>query len=371
MSLTGQISNIYEKIQERLGMGDRNLIGLSIGQSTVKIVELRCFKTKQGIQFDLLKYANHPLSEGTIIEDEIQDEEDLTNAIQTAIEEGQFSTSNVAIGLFGPSVMSKRLRLAGGSPDEIDEQVFWESQQYVTFNLDEAYISYHIVSDDGDDGIDVVVGAAKKKMVNDIKAVVEKTDLKVKVVDLEHIAVVNVFEFLFSEKIQNSNSSFLILNMAGQKIDFIVYSDKSVSFAREIPCGGLTITEEIQRQMGVNYKEAEYLKINKDENGNLPEEVLTIINGVLEKIFTEIEETISFYKTSISDEFFETCYVTGGSIQIPGVFDGLKEILGIDIVQINPFENMGYDESQNSEEDINIMALTCIPAIGLAMRECS
>ena len=371
MGLKEQFLNIYNKFQERfhLKKSDTNIIGLTIGQSSIKIIELKC--SQKGKQIDLISYATHPLAEGTLIDDEIQNEEDLIHAIQEALEEGNFSTTNVSIGLFGQSSMSKRLKLAGGSTEEIDDQVYWESQQYIPFNLEEAYISYHIITDNGDDGIDVLVAAAKKELVDDFKAKVEKAGLKVKVVDLEHIAIVNVFELICADELKDSSHTNVIINMAGQKTDFIVYTDHGIAFTREIPFGGLSITEEIQRQMGVKYTEAEDLKINKDENGNLPEEIVTIIDGVLYKIFEEIEETVNFYKTSIVDESFETCYITGGSIQIPGILEGLKEVLNINIIQMDPFQSVRYDESQFSEEDISNMSFTCIPVIGLAMREYS
>ena len=59
--------------------------------------------------------------------------------------------------------------------------------------------------------------------------------------------------------------------------------------------GGGAITEEIQRQMGVKYSEAEDLKKSGDEKGNLPEEILKIIENVLNLFLQEIQKTYDFY----------------------------------------------------------------------------
>ena len=358
-----------KKIQSLLGIGTRGLIGLSIGKKLIKIAEVK--KSKDGQHIDLLRYATHPLGEGTIIEDEIRDEEDLLQAIQEAFKKGKFSIKNVVLGLGGPSVASKRLRLVKGSADEIEEQVYWESQQYIPFDLDNAHISYHILDNQQSeyDDVDVIVGAATKKLIQSMKTVVEKADLTVKVMDLKQLAIINIFELMFSEEVQNSNRSYLILNISGQKTDFLVYTNNSISFAKEIPYGGLTMTEEIQRQMGVTYAEAEDLKTKKDENGNLPEEILSIINNVLEDIFVRINETIDFYRNSISDDSFKVCYVTGGSVQIPGMVDRLKATLGMDIIPINPFDFIRYDNSQYSKDEIEQISFTCLPVLGLAIRE--
>ena len=47
--------------------------------------------------------------------------------------------------------------------------------------------------------------------------------------------------------------------------------------------------------MGVNYYEAEDLKITVNKNGTLLEEILEIIDDVVEVFFSEIKKTIDFY----------------------------------------------------------------------------
>ena len=131
------------------------------------------------------------------------------------------------------------------------------------------------------------------------------------------------------------------------------------------------ITEEIQRKMGVNYFEAEDLKIIGDENGNLPEEILEIIDEVVENFFSEIKKAIDFYITSTSDESLETCYITGGSSQIPGFLEGLEALLGIPVSMLNPFDVFQYSEKKFDEEQIKEISQRGVEALGLALRGAS
>ena len=71
--------------------------------------------------------------------------------------------------------------------------------------------------------------------------------------------------------------------------------------------------------MGVNYQEAEYLKINGDGNGNLPEDIIDIIEDILEDFFTELRKTIDFYESSTSDDTITDIFITGGGAQTPGL----------------------------------------------------
>ena len=355
-----------EGVESLLGI-NKDLIGVYIGQSSVKIAEVK--SSSDGKRRALIRYATHPLSEGTIIEDEIQNEQDLINALRHTIEKGEFTTKAVTLGLFGPKTTAKKLKLAGGTPEEIENQVFWESEQYTPFDLEDGLLSYDIVGENKGGGIDVVIAAASKNFVNTMKEIVEKVDLRIKIIDINQLALVNVFEFVHSSVIKDSTESFLLLNISGQKTDFIVYSDRSISFSKEIYSGGLAITEEIQRQMGVTYKEAEDLKTKSDENGNLPEEILEIIDEVIKGLFIEIKETLSVYKGSSSDESFKRCYLSGGSAQIPGILEGLNELLGFEVVILNPFDKIGVDTSKYSEEELRSISFAGIPVIGLGMRQ--
>ena len=120
---------------------------------------------------------------------------------------------------------------------------------------------------------------------------------------------------------------------------------------------------------GVNFEEAEDLKTTLDGDGNLPEEVVTIVESINETFYSEIKKTIDFYVSSTSDDTMCACYVTGGSVQLPGLLEGLTDLLGVDVSVINMFRSFEYDESKFSESDLNDIAYRGVVAIGLAMRQ--
>ena len=141
-----------------------------------------------------------------------------------------------------------------------------------------------------------------------------------------------------------------------------------VVFAKEINMGGVNITEEIQRRMGINYYEAEDLKITGDENGNLPEEILEIIDEVVVLFFSEVKKTLDFYISSTSDESLGGCCVTGGGGLMPGILEGLEALVGVDVSILNPFDRVEYNKKNFSEKEISEIVYKGVGAIGLAMR---
>lgn len=345
--------------------GAGGLVGVDVGTSNIKVAEL----VKKGKSFKLNRFGIAPLPEGAIIEDEIHKDEEVIDAIKDALTEGDIKSRNVCIGVYGPNTIARKLQIEGGDEEEIEEQVEYESDQYLPFSFDDGKVDYHVVGENEGGGLDVVIAGCKMNVFEEFTELGKNAKLKVKLVDLNILALCNVFTFLNADKLKNSKDSYLLLDVGAQSTSFIVYKDGIINFAKEIVAGGMMYTEEIQRQMGVNYIEAEDLKIAGDGEGNMPEEVGLIIEQVSEVLLGEIQKTLDFYINSSSDEGIVECHITGGAIQTDGFVERLEEVVGLPVVEINPFEKIDYNESQFGDEEINDIIHLGVVALGLGMRK--
>jgi type IV pilus assembly protein PilM len=365
LDLKNIIEGIKDSINESFQMGPRGVIGIDIGLSSVKMAEVS--QTSEG-NYKINRYASVDLPEGTIIEDEIQKEDEILKAIQKCLEELGSSSKFACVGISGPNTLIKRLQLAGGSPEEVEDQVSWETEQYLPFPIDEGNISFSVIGENQGGGIDVIIGAAKKSVVNTFKDLIERSNLKVKIMDHTAAATLNVIENVLGDEIKEKGKTWIILDIGAQKTHFMIYKNGILVFFKEMTIGGLTITEEIQRQMGVNYNEAESLKIYGDGSGNIPEEIVELINQVLDSFFAEIKKTLDFWTSSTSEESFDGCILTGGSTMLPGLPEALQELLETEVQVLNPFSVMTFNKNNIDESQINDIAFKGVGAIGLAMR---
>lgn len=365
MSSKNILDDIKEKIGEVFYVGPKGIIGIDIGLSAIKMAEVE--KQSNG-NYKLVNYAAVDLPEGTIIEDEIQKEDEILKALQIGLKELGSSNRFACVGISGPNTLIKRLQLAGGTDEEVEDQVVWEAEQYLPFPIDEGNVAFSIVGENQGGGVDVLIGAARKTIVESFKGIIERSGLKVKIVDLCAAATLNVFEHSLGEEVRAIGKTWILMSLGAQKTQFMIYKNGILVFYKEISIGGLTITEEIQRQMGVNYVEAESLKIHGDGNGNIPEEIVEIINQVFDTFFAELKKTIDFWISSTSEEVFDGCYLTGGGAQIPGFSEALQELLETEVYVLNPFARMTYNEKHFEEHTINDISYKGVCAIGLAMR---
>jgi type IV pilus assembly protein PilM len=360
------IEEIIHVLKDALNLGHKTLIGLDIGLSSIKTSYVE--SDGRG-NFILTKYSSIELPEASIVEDEIQKEEEVVEALMECVSSLKLSTNLVNLGMSGPNTIARKIQLAGGTKDEIADQVEWEAEQYLPFPIEECSMAFHTLGDNEGGGVDVLVCAARADILLNYKDLIEAANMRISIVDLNLTAITNVFELVMGDKLDDPEPSYMILDFGAQKTECIIYKKRKIQFTKEMSIGGVMITEEIQRQLGVNYDEAEDLKTTGDENGNLPEEILEIIDDVAESFFSEIKKTIDFYVSSTSDESLIGCYITGGGAMLPGLLEGLEALLGVDVSIMNPFEAFEYNEKNIPKAMINSIAYRGVVSLGLGMRE--
>jgi type IV pilus assembly protein PilM len=339
-------------------------IGVDIGAHSIKVCELSGGPGK----FKIERFGVFTLSEAALIEDEIQKPSEIVEGIQEALKESGIKSRQVCLGLFGPNTMTKRLNVPEGSREEIEDHILWEAEQYITFGADDSQIDFHIVGDNEGGGKDAIVAAAKNEIIETFTNVLKDAKLNAKVVDLNVLALANVMEEVLQENIEEYNQGTLLLDFGAQSTKVIVFKRGAPIFTKEIPVGGSLVTEEIQRQMGVSYEEAEDLKTSSDDRGNLPQEILNIVSTQIEQQVAEVKKNINFYITQGSAEKVEYCFVTGGSSLLPGLIEKLSIVTGLEVQRLDVLSAFKLNNKKLDENADQLAAIAPV-VIGLAMRK--
>lgn len=356
---------LQQKIQELLGgMNSGPIVGVDIGSHSIKVCELSGGKGSWKVE----RFAILPLGEAAIIEDEIQKPEEISESIVKALDAAGIKSKNICFGLFGQNTMTKRMPAPDGTKEEVNDHLMWESEQYIPFGADESEIDFHIIGDTEGGGKDALVVAARTDLIERYQDVFKEAKLNVKIVDLNVIAISNLFEATAAASRPELEEGTILIDYGAQSINIIVYRGHGPIFTKELPVGGSLITEEIQRQMSVSYEEAEDLKTTRDDNGNLPEEILTIIQIQLESQIAELKKNLNFYISSSSTEQVTNCFLLGGGALMPLLKDMMEQTLGMGVEIFDPFEyNFKLGSKALEANKDQIAAMGCV-AMGLAMR---
>lgn len=341
-----------------------SVVGVDIGAHSIKVCELSGNPGK----FKVERFGAFTLSEAALIEDEVQKPSEIVEGIIEAFKRAGIKSKLVCFGMFGPNTMTKRLPVPEGSKEEIEDHIMWEVEQYITFGADDSQIDFSILGENEGGGRDALVAAAKNEVVESYVELFKEAKLQVKIVDLNVIALSNVFEEVYADALEEHDQGTLLMDFGAQSTKIVVYKRGGPIFTKEIPVGGGLITEEIQRQMGVSYEEAEDLKTTVDEKGNLPEEILAIINAQLDQQVADIRKNVNFYVTQGSAEKVNNCFITGGSSLLPGLIDKLSASTGIPVEKVDIFSKVKIDEKKIGQSLDQVAAVIPV-VIGLAMRK--
>jgi len=362
MTLAVSLKDQLDDLISKLNPG--TIFGVDLGAHSIKVCEL----SGTTGNFKLERFGVFTLSEAALIEDEVQKSSEIIEGIQEAIKSAGIKSKTACIGLFGPNTMTKRLNAPEGTKEEIEDHIMWEAEQYITFGADESEIDFSIIGENEGGGKDAIVAAAKTDVVNSFLLLLKEAKINAKLIDLNVLALSNTFEEIFKKNIVEYSTGTLILDFGAQSTKIIVYKRGGPIFTKEIAVGGGLITEEIQRQMGVSYEEAEDLKTSVDDKGNLPEEILNIINAQIDQQIAEVRKNINFYVTQGSAEKVNYCFVTGGGSLAPGLIDKLSVVSGLAVERLDPFSVFKVDEKKIGQNLEQLAAISSV-VIGLAMRK--
>jgi Tfp pilus assembly PilM family ATPase len=109
------------------GKKSKQLVGLDIGSSSIKSVELK--NTKAG--YELVSFGMESLAPDTVVDGAIMDAPQVANAISRIFDSAGVKTKNVATSVSGHSVIVKRVPLPLMSEEELYDRIPAEASQHM------------------------------------------------------------------------------------------------------------------------------------------------------------------------------------------------------------------------------------------------
>ncbi len=347
--------------------GSKSIIGLDIGSSSVKAVEIS--KKAKSKDFDLTHLGVAPLPPEAIVQGAFLNSSAIVDAIREAVEKAKIKTKHVAAAVSGHSVIVKRVSLPAMTREELDEQIRWEAEQYIPFDVNEVNLDFQILDDEGGEGqMDVLLVAAKKDLIDDYVQVISEAGLTPAVVDVAAFAVENCYEANYDAE---PNQVVALVNIGAQVVNINVIANGVPTFTRDITTAGNQYTEEIQKALSISFEEAERIKLGgrrgEDSQEVVPQEVEQAMQGITETVIGEIGRSLDFYGATSAESRIEKVFLAGGSAKVAGFEAAFQERTGYDVAILNPLTRM-VPSSKFEPEFLDEMAPALGVGVGLALR---
>ena len=341
--------------------GSDTAIGLSIGTSSIKIVELA--KSRKG--WKLLHFGMIQLPDESIVNREIVNPIGVVESIKTLTHQLHLKSKRVCTSLSGASVIVKRMQVEVQSMREIQEQVFWEAEQYLPFDVTEVVMDFQVISKSKDNKADVILVAVKKTILESYMQCVEDAGLKPAVVDVDFFALQNVYEANYP---QQSSDAVAIVDIGASSTKLVVVQNGVPVFTKDSVLGGRNLTLDIQKHLNLSIADAETLKVGGGQGGAFPQEVSELMHIASENLASEIKRGLDFYAASSSGAPVRYIILAGGGAKVPRLSQTIEELLSMPTQLINCFNGIPYDPSIFSQEYLNAISPLAAVPIGLALR---
>lgn len=344
------------------GFGAKPIVALDIGSSAIKLVEAE--KTRSG--WVVRNFISANLPEDAIVDGEVVNHAVVVESIKNLVREASIKSKQVCTSVAGSSVIIKHIAIPQTAPKDVEDQVYWEAEQYIPFDMKEISLDFDIVQQDmGDGKMDILLVAAKKDFIEKRLAAVRDAGLQPTVLDVDVLALANVY---WENYEANPDSAVLLVDVGASLTKINIVSDNTTLFTRDVAVGGKNLTLEIQNKLGVSFQEAEVLKIDACSTGQIPEEVLPLVNAISENVALEIRRSMDFYAASPVQLPVTAVYLSGGASRIPGLSNMLSEILGLPVDYLNPFAKIACSGRQFNEEFLAAISSSAAVPVGLALR---
>lgn len=311
----------------------KKVVGVDIGSSSIKLAELTV--SSGGATLD--NFAVIPSPQQAITNGEITDSVLVADTIRTAFKENGFKNKSACVGLSGTAVIIKKISMPRVEPKKLRDQIQYEAAQYLPFDVSQVTIEHHVLSfTSSPENLDVLVIAAQNEYILNYISSINQAGLKCSILDVNSLALANIFEINYGK----TSEPVALFNFGSNITNFLVLFQGEVIFSRDIPVGGFHFTNEISKNMGITFDEAETLKISQSVQQEVPEETRTFMNIALDYVTEEIRNSIDFYTATAQGHLITKAYYTGGASQTAGLIDHLVDVLKIPFEKFNPVQNI-------------------------------
>jgi type IV pilus assembly protein PilM len=340
------------------------LVGLDIGSSAVKAVELK----PAGKAYKVTAFGSEPIPPDAIVDGAIIDGGAVADSIRRLFDSRNIKTREVAASLSGNAVIVKKISLPVMTPAELSESIYWEAEQYIPFDIQDVNLDYQILDPGNGPGgkgtMEVLLVAAKKEKIADYTGVIAQAGRTAVVVDVDAFALQNAYEVNYGIE---GKQIVVLLNAGASATNInIIQGDQSV-FTRDVSIGGNAYTEALQKELNLPFEQADQLKRGQAVDGLSFDEAKPVLRAVTENVMLEIQKTFDFFKATAASERIDRIVVSGGASRAEGFTEMLTERFEAPVEAFDPFKRVSLDAKKFQATPADV-APTVAVAVGLALR---
>lgn len=358
---------------------DESVIGVDIGSSSIKIVQLRKTKGRAVLEtygeVGLGVYAGLVTGQATNLPPE-----KIAEAIKDLMREANVTTASAGVSIPFKSSLVSLLDLPAVGDKQLQEMIPLEARKYIPVPISEVMLDWWIVPSDIDSSLDFVQSDDEDKRVEQAKA----KKIQVIVVSI-HNEVLNTYSTIVKNAelatsffeiemfgatralVTSETTPVMIFDMGASSSKIYILEKGVVKYSHIINRGSQDITVSISKGLNIEFAHAEQIKRSLG-TGNVANEkdVYDIISLTLDYIFSEANSAILNYQKKYNKSVSKVI-LTGGGVAMKGLLEVARANFQTEVELGMPFAKV--ETPAFLDEALKVIGLEFAVAIGIALRK--
>src|SRR3712207_6525910 len=347
----------------RKKLGNKGLVGLDIGSSSVKAVEL---SGKPG-SLSLVNLGFEGLQPDTVVDGQIMELNDVSGVISGVFSRHQFKTDRVAAAVSGSSFIVKNIIVPQMTREELEGSIDWHAEEHIPFEISDVSLDYQVVGS-GADSLHVLMAACKRGFVANLKQAIQLAGKQPAVIDVDAFALQNCYEVNYQPA---ANLVVALLNVGASTMNINILRGVRSVFTRDVSVGGNQYTSLLQKELGLTYEQAEQVKRGGEAPSSVqPDQIEAALESVSDMLALEISKTFDFYRATAddSDGSVQKILISGGGSKLKGLPEFLSNRFEMPVERLDPFRQIKVDARRFDPEYMREVVPEMAVAVGLALR---
>lgn len=350
-SIFSSVKNIFVSTQ--------NVIGLDIGSSYIKIVQLQRVRKGYVITNCITRALPQSAKESSAEKKKL-----IREFTKSFIADARVKTNLGRLAVAGKGIFILSLNVPPLNKKDLRGAVSLELKKRLPFQLDlsnmlfDFYVTGQSRDEKGTSLIQVSCIAGEYLVLDEYVQMMKEMGIRPMAINAIPDALGNLLSFCLEVEPQKT---YAVLDLGANTTLLNFYKDASLVFSREIAVGGDHLTramarsvttstgtvniipdeaEKIKRQCGIPLEDEARQEYLTDFGILLGEQITTMLRPTLERMVMEIGRTVNYYTKMFKSENIECLYLTGGGSRMRNIerflllnLPGMKKIEPLDTLK--------------------------------------
>ena len=337
---------------------DSNLIGLDIGSSGIRLVQVR--KSSTGSQ--LVTYGWVPMEAKVMASDSQVDRQSVVEAIKKLVSESRVTTRSVVSGLPSAKVFSALISLPKMAPTELEKGIRYQAEQHVPMALDKVKLDWMLAGESADGKQqEVLIVAVPIGLSERTLGTLEAAGLEVSALEPDAIALARALV-----KPQESGA-VTVLDVGETATDLVTVTGQSPKMIRSIPVGGNNFVKAAAQGLNLEPDQAYQFVYKFGLAQKMESQVRKAIKSSVDTLMSEIDKSTKFFEGHYKGTKIAKIILTGRAGMMPEFPAHLANSVGLPVEIGDAWAKISSRSGISGQlaELSNQFAVAC----GLALRE--